>query len=186
MFTLSRKQKKEDECMTMIRMAKRKDLDAMIDLWAELRNWEFKNTRYEDDWMGPTVSQVVHLADRWRHDIEQEMVFVALDCREIVGFCVAAAYTPEGQEPECLFVNDVYVSEWARDPNLASHLIFRMGQKALNEGYHRMQIWIDSNRTDNLKEQCIRLGAQFAGMQGMNYSYVENYEWRDLRCFSYS
>lgn len=169
--------------MLKIRMAAKDDVKNMIDLWAETRNWEFKNPRYEEDWLAAPVSYVLELADRLERSIEDGMVMVAYDGRYLVGFSVTASYTPEGQAPECLFLNEIYVSKTIQEADIASELIRQIGKKAAIEGYQRMSIGISSDRRDNLKEQCIRLGAKYTWTQGLNYCYYENYEWRDLSVF---
>lgn len=169
--------------MVKIRLAEKSDLYPMIDLWAENRNWDFKQPQFEEDWLGPTVSYVVALANRWEKDIENGRVMVAYDCRELMGFCVSAAYERNGTVPECLFVNEVYHSPRTPDPELASKLIVQLGKMAYEKGHQRISIGISSDRRDDLKQQCIRLGAKYTGMQGLNYSYIEYFEWDDLRYF---
>ena len=81
------------------------------------------------------------------------------------------------------FLNEIYVSKTIQEADIASELIRQIGKKAAIEGYQRMSIGISSDRRDNLKEQCIRLGAKYTWTQGLNYCYYENYEWRDLSVF---
>lgn len=169
--------------MLKIRKAVKEDLDAMIDLWAESINWRFKNPRYGEDELGPPVSYVPHLAERWSREIAGGMVMVAYEGDSLEGFCIYSAYTP--YKPEYNIVkhvslNEVYMNSTAQDPEVASKLIQEVAKWTRARRCKRLVIGISSTRNDDLEDQCIRLGAQYTWTQGMNYSYWKYYEWHDL------
>ena len=169
--------------MEVIRKAKKSDLDAMIDLWAETIDWQPVNPISVRDEYMPKASDVVHLAEAWKGSIDLGTVMVSYKNQELMGFCVASPYVQNNGVPDRLMIHDVYVLPWIPENDLTEKLLIQMGKKAQKEGYRRMSIGISSTREDNLKEQCIRLGAMYTGIQGLNYSYIENYEWRDLSLF---
>ena len=155
--------------MVKIRLVDKKDLQAISEMYVE--NWKatyvgLVNQEYLDNMNVPWAM------DKWSKFIEceEQGIFVADKEGKVMGF---GAFRPSDHLEDSMFLDALHVSKDARDLGIGSMLIKAIGQKAIQEGFSKMNISIVSGN-EHARRLYVNRGVvhyEFEKIDGEVYGY---------------
>lgn len=174
--------------MLNIQSATEKDLANMIDLWAEVHEWKFNPAYMTYDYYPPKVSEVLELCEVWKKQMEEGRLLTAYEGDILVGLCSFDTIHDVRGRGRTLVIEEFYISPFyyersEKGKTLIPIILMIVGRKARVLGYQNMRIGVDSRRKDDLKDQCVRMGARYDCRVGMRYFFEDEYVWEDLGQF---